>query len=380
LKKEEKELEARRLSERVNYDLEMIKETGYVNGIENYSRYFDNREPGDPPFSLLDYFPKDYLLIIDESHMTIPQVGGMYRGDASRKKTLVDFGFRLPAAFDNRPLKFEEFLTRKGQTIYTSATPAEWETKRAKQVVEQVIRPTGLLDPEISIRPTENQIEDLIEEVRNCQKTGERVLITTLTKRMSEDLASYLLEAGIKAHYLHSEVQTLDRQDILDNLRLGEYEAIVGINLLREGLDLPEVALVAILDADKEGFLRSETSLIQVMGRAARHINGRAIMYGDTITGSMRRAIEEVERRRKIQIRYNKAHDIVPKGISKPIRGKLVAKKEEIFEEVNMDGLTPQEKKETARRLRKQMLSAAKDLDFERAGELRDEIKKLFSE
>ena len=300
-------LEANRLERRVTYDLEMIEEVGYVNGIENYSRYFDGRKPGDAPYSLIDYykhnFGDNYLVVIDESHMTIPQIGGMYNGDFSRKKTLVDFGFRLEAAYDNRPLKFEEFLRRAPKALYTSATPGPWELNRAgDQVAQQLIRPTGITDPEIEVKPTEGQIPDLMKEISQHIKKGQRTLVTTLTKRMAEDLTTYLKEQGIKVQYLHSEVNTLDRTDILDELRRGEYDVLVGINLLREGLDLPEVSLVVILDADKEGFLRSETSLVQTMGRAARHIEGKVIMYADNRTGSMNRAIKEVDRRRKYQL------------------------------------------------------------------------------
>ncbi len=383
--KEKKFLEAQRLKSRVNYDLEMIKEVGYVNGIENYSRYFDGRQPEDPPFTLLDYFnepyKKDWLCVIDESHMTVPQLNGMYRGDRSRKETLINFGFRLPAALDNRPLKFDEFTRRLPQTIYVSATPSPWEISRSQQVVEQLIRPTGLLDPEIIIRRTEGQIDDLILRIDERVKVGERVLVTTLTKRMAEDLAEYFRERGTKVHYLHSDVETLDRTDILDDLREGKYDVLVGINLLREGLDLPEVSLVAILDADKEGFLRSETSLIQTMGRAARHLHGQVIMYADKITGSMQRAIDEVKRRRKKQLAYNQKFKITPASIKKPIREKLIKRpKEEGKEElskIEIEQLTPEDKKRLLARLNREMREASKNLDFELALKLRDQIKKL---
>ena len=384
-----KELEAHRLEQRTNYDIEMIQTFGYCKGIENYSRHFDGRNPGDPPFSLLDHYPKDFLMVIDESHMTIPQVNGMYNGDRSRKQMLVDFGFRLPSAFDNRPLKFEEFARKINQVVYTSATPAEYELNLSDQVVEQLIRPTGLVDPEISIRKSKGQIEDLITEIEKRAKKHQRVLVTTLTKRMAEELSNYLEEKGVKVHYLHSEVLTLDRTDILDDLRLGNYDVLVGINLLREGLDLPEVSLVAILDADKEGFLRSETSLIQTMGRAARHVEGQVILYADNITGSMQRAMDEVERRRKIQRDYNKAHNITPTTIDKPIREKLV-EREKIYEEqkqifrdsviqsaierVKEGSLLADDKQKLIRVLTREMKDAARVLDFEKATILRDQV------
>lgn len=381
--KERKFLEAQRLKSRVNYDLEMIKEVGYVNGIENYSRYFDGRQAGDPPFTLLDYFnepyKKDWLCVIDESHMTVPQLNGMYRGDRSRKETLINFGFRLPAALDNRPLKFDEFTRRLPQTIYVSATPSPWEISRSQQVVEQLIRPTGLLDPEIILKESQGQIDDLIQRIDERVKAGERVLVTTLTKRMAEDLAAYLEERGTKVHYLHSDVETLDRTDILDDLREGKYDVLVGINLLREGLDLPEVSLVAILDADKEGFLRSETSLIQTMGRAARHLHGQVVMYADKITGSMQRAIDEVGRRRKKQLAYNLKFKITPTSIKKPIREKLVKRLEEKekLSKIEVDQLTPEDKKSLLARLNRQMREASKNLNFELAVKIRDQIKKL---
>lgn len=397
-KKQGKELEANRLERRVNYDLEMIEEVGYVNGIENYSRYFDGRSPGDPPYSLLDYFHEaygnDFLVVIDESHMTIPQIGGMYNGDMARKQTLIDFGFRLPAAFDNRPLKFDEFLLRAPRFIYTSATPAKWELEQSKgHVVQQLVRPTGIPDPQIEIRPTKGQISDLMTEIEKRTAKSQRTLVTTLTKRMAEDLSTFLKEKGLRVHYLHSEIVTLERSDILDDLRLGKYDVLVGINLLREGLDLPEVSLVAILDADKEGFLRSETSLIQVMGRAARHIEGKVIMYADEITGSMKRAIDEVGRRRTIQLEYNKKHGITPKSIIKPIREKLVqgekedkkfAKLHGIEKQVveNLEGfdpsdMTPFDRKKFAQKLRRAMNAAAKDLNFELAARFRDKVREI---
>lgn len=388
LKRQGKDLFAHRLRQRTMYDIEMMKTVGYCNGIENYSRYFDGRKPGEPPYTLLNYFPPDFLLFIDESHITVPQIRGMYYGDKSRKETLVEFGFRLPSALDNRPLRYSEFAKMLNQVIYVSATPDEYELSISEQVVEQLIRPTGLLDPQIVIKPTQGQIDDLIYEIEKRVKAKERVLVTTLTKRMAEELADYLQERGIKVHYLHSEIQTLDRADILDDLRLGAYDVVVGINLLREGLDLPEVSLVAILDADKEGFLRSETSLIQTMGRAARHVNGTVIMYADTMTGSMKRAIDEVNRRRQIQIEYNKKHKITPKGIEKPLREKLVERGEkdwraksgmDEFIQHSIDrakegSLLPDDRDRLIKFLQRQMRQAAKDLEFERAALLRDQI------
>ncbi|OGY09098.1 MAG: excinuclease ABC subunit B [Candidatus Blackburnbacteria bacterium RIFCSPHIGHO2_01_FULL_43_15b] len=400
-KDEGKLLEANRIERRVTYDLEMIEEVGYVNGIENYSRYFDGRKPGDAPYTLLDYYKHNYgdnfLVVIDESHMTIPQIGGMYNGDLARKHTLIDFGFRLPAAYDNRPLKFEEFLRRIPKVLYTSATPAQWELTRAGQngVIQQLIRPTGIPDPEVIVKPTEAQIPDLMKEISERVGKGQRTLVTTLTKRMAEDLTSYLKEQGLKVQYLHSEVNTLDRTDILDQLRRGEYDVLIGINLLREGLDLPEVSLVAILDADKEGFLRSETALIQVMGRAARHIEGKVIMYADNVTGSMQRAIREVERRRVLQLDYNRKHNIIPKTIVKPIREKLVDREEiqeaepllygierevvNSFENLSPDELTPRDRKNMTMKLRRAMTAAARDLNFELAAKFRDRVRELES-
>ena len=392
LESQNKNIEAHRLRERTNYDLEMINTLGYCKGIENYSRHFDGRKPGEPPFSLLSHFPKDYLTVIDESHMTIPQINGMYRGDRARKEMLVDFGFRLPSAYDNKPLKFEEFTDRVNQVIYTSATPAEYELKISDQVVEQLVRPTGLIDPEIIIKPTKGQVDDLIAEINLRVAKKQRVLVTTLTKRMAEELSDYLEEKGLKVHYLHSEILTLDRSDILDDLRLGNFDVLVGINLLREGLDLPEVSLVAILDADKEGFLRSETSLVQTMGRAARHVEGKVILYADEKTGSIARAIAEVKRRRKIQLDYNKKHQITPRTIEKPIRDKLIEREKEekkhafhdriIEQTVNraVEGsLLPDDRRKFIKVLTREMKEAAKILDFEKAAFLRDQIQTIRS-
>lgn len=391
LKDEGKILEAQRLTQRTKYDIEMIKEVGYVNGIENYSTYFDGRAPGQPPYTLIDYFDhasSDWLLLIDESHITIPQLRGMYNGDQARKKTLIDYGFRLPSALDNRPLKFEEFIRKTNQIVYVSATPNDYEVSLSREhkdgVVEQLIRPTGLVDPVIEVRKTKGQIEDLMSEVSIRIKKKQRVLITTLTKRMSEELTGYLQERGIKVAYLHSDIETLNRQDVLDNLRLGEVDVLVGINLLREGLDLPEVSLVIILDADKEGFLRSKTSLIQTMGRAARNIDAKVLMYADNMTGSMKGAIEEVERRRVIQLSYNKKHGITPEGITKDIRAKLVEQQEEqdksmefLMEQSKKEILLPDEKEDVIKRLRKEMKNAAERLDFESAISLRNQIKSI---
>ncbi len=374
-------LEAQRIEQRTYYDLEMIKEFGYCNGIENYSRYFDGREPGEPPYALLNYFPEDFLVIIDESHISLPQIRGMYNGDRSRKETLIDFGFRLPSALDNRPLRFDEFMRSVNQIIYTSATPDEYEISLAGSdgLAQQLLRPTGILDPEIDVRPTVGQIDDLIREIEARVKKGERCLVITLTKRMAEDLTEYLQEKDVKVNYLHSDVETLKRSDILQSLRLGEYDVIVGINLLREGLDLPEVSLVAILDADKEGFLRSKTSLIQTMGRAARHIRGKVIMYADTVTGSMREAIEEVERRRKYQDEYNKKHGKNPTAITKPLRERLIEKVEEETGEkvLTIDDIPVSEREKMIKLLEAQMQEAAKLLDFEEAARMRDQIKQL---
>jgi len=437
LKDEGKLLEAQRIKQRTNFDLEMIKEVGYVNGIENYSIYFDGRQPGQPPYTLIDYFDAasdNWLLMIDESHMTIPQLRGMYNGDRSRKQMLIDYGFRLPSALDNRPLRFDEFMRKTHQIIYVSATPDEYEISLAKtssqsnqphfsaskflvseerahpesellaisritdsgqarnnanletSIVEQLIRPTGLVDPKITVKPTAGQIQDLMEEIKKRVEKKQRVLVTTLTKRMAEELSSYLEERGIKVAYLHSDIETLSRQDILENLRRGEYDVLVGINLLREGLDLPEVSLVAILDADKEGFLRSRTSMIQTMGRAARHVEGQVIMYADTMTKSMKAAIDEVERRRKIQLAYNKKHHITPQSIQKSIRARLVEEEQEdkevrsldtMIEFSNKGVLLPDEREELVKRLRKEMKTAAEALDFEKAMYLRDQIKEI---
>lgn len=388
-KKEGKLLEAQRLNQRTNFDLDMINELGYVNGIENYSRYFDGRQPGEPPYTLLDYFKacsEDFLTIVDESHITLPQVRGMYNGDRSRKETLIEYGFRLPSALDNRPLRFEEFMQRVNETIYVSATPDEYELSLAKEnnaVAEQLIRPTGLVDPVVEIKKTKGQINDLILEIEKRIQKKQRVLVTTLTKQMAEDLSTFLEEKNIKVSYIHSGIETLKRQDVLDRLRSGEHDVLVGINLLREGLDLPEVSLVAILDADKEGFLRSKTSLIQTMGRAARNVDSKIIMYADETTKSMKSAIDEVERRRRIQLEYNKKHNITPKSIEKSIRAKLVEKEEE-NEEINYlltlskkDVILPDEREKLVKRLSKEMREAAKELDFETASILRDQIKIL---
>ena len=392
LKANNRLLEAQRLSQRTNFDLQMIKEIGYVNGIENYSRYFDGRTPGQPPYTLLDYFKQktgnDWLCIIDESHITLPQIRGMYNGDRARKEVLIDYGFRLPSALDNRPLKYDEFMTKVPQLIYVSATPNDYELSLGNEykngVVQQLIRPTGLLDPKIKIKPSKNQIDDLIKEIAKRSIKKERVLVTTLTKRMAEDLSYYLEEKGIKVSYLHSDVATLERQDVLDKLRFGEYDVIVGINLLREGLDLPEVSLVVILDADKEGFLRSKTSLIQTMGRAARHINSEVILYADNITGSMREAIAEVDRRRGVQLSYNKKYKISPKSIEKEIREKLVAKEEEKEKTIDLllnldkkEVLLADEKEMLVRKLVTEMKKAALELDFETAVLLRDKIREI---
>jgi excinuclease ABC subunit B len=381
LRKEGKLLEAQRLEQRTQYDLEMMREIGYCSGIENYSRHLQQRPPGSPPWTLMDYFPADYLLIVDESHMTIPQVRGMYRGDRSRKQTLVEHGFRLPSALDNRPLQFEEYEARVNQAVYTSATPGPYEFDKSDQVVEQVIRPTGLLDPKILVRPAMGQVDDLVGRIQERIDRGERVLVTTLTKRMAEDLADYLRELEMKVHYLHSEIETIERVEILRDLRLGVYDVVVGINLLREGLDLPEVSLVAILDADKEGFLRSDTALIQTVGRAARHVDGTAVMYADTITDSMQRAIDETERRREIQMAHNEAHGIEPASIVKSVRDLTDRVRKEAVPEP-IEGLDPlqlpkDELDHLIRELKRQMEQAAKDLEFEKAAVLRDQIYDL---
>lgn len=377
--KEGRLIEAQRIKQRTNFDLEMIREIGYCNGIENYSRYLDGREPGQPPYTLLDYFPEDYLMIIDESHVMLPQVRAMYAGDRSRKDSLVDYGFRLPAAYDNRPLKFEEFEERLNQVIYVSATPAKYEIDLSKQVVEQIIRPTGLVDPEIRVLPIEGQIDHLLGEIRKRTENNQRVLVTTLTKKMAEKLTDFFKEMNVKVRYLHSDVDTLERVEIIRDLRMGVFDVLVGINLLREGLDLPEVSLVAILDADKEGFLRSETSLIQTIGRAARNVDGTVIMYADTITNSMKRAIDETNRRRKMQIDYNRVNNIKPQTIIKNIQRSLeitqVAEQEPVYD---LDSaMSAEEIQKQILKLEKQMKAAAKTLEFEKAASLRDQIIEL---
>jgi excinuclease ABC subunit B len=381
---EGKQLEAHRLQQRTKYDLEMLREVGFCSGIENYSRILDGRPPGSPPYTLIDYFPNDFVCFVDESHQTIPQIGGMYEGDFSRKSTLVDFGFRLPSAIDNRPLKFDEFLDRIGQMVLVSATPGPWEKANSTRVVEQIVRPTGIVDPEVEVRETKNQIDDLMNEVRVRAERDERVLVTTLTKKMAEDLTEYLLEHGFRVRYLHSEVDTLERIQIIRELRLGEYDALVGVNLLREGLDLPEVSLVAILDADKEGFLRGETSLIQTIGRAARNVEGRVLMYADKETDAMRKAISETDRRREIQVAYNEEHGITPATVKKGIS--------DMAEFLAMESNAPRRRRrgrdETATKtpeeleklvveLEEEMLAAAEDLRFEEAARIRDELKEL---
>src|SRR5258706_11408298 len=375
-------LEAQRLEQRTRYDLEMLKEVGYCSGIENYSRHFDRRAPGTHPWTMIDFLPNHYLLVLDESHMTVPQIRGMYNGDRARKETLVEYGFRLPTAMHNRPLKFDEFEEVMSNTIYTSATPAEYEMKHAEQIVEQIIRPTGLVDPEVEVRPTKGQVDDLVGEIRQRTEKHERVLVTTLTKRMSEDLAEYIKELGIKVQYLHSEVETLERIGILRDLRLGVFDVLVGINLLREGLDLPEVSMVAILDADKEGFLRSGTALIQTIGRTARNVNGRVIMYADRITDSMKRAIDETNRRRAKQVKFNEENGITPISITKAIHDlteELTAKSvREGKGEYKINGDIPRnELRQIVHEMEKQMKDAAKNLEFERAAALRDELYNL---
>ena len=381
-KSQDKYLEAQRIEQRTSFDIEMIQELGYCTGIENYSRIISGREPGSAPMTLLDYFPKDFVLFVDESHVTLPQVRAMYRGDRARKETLVNYGFRLPSAFDNRPLKFEEFQQKIGQAVYVSATPGEYERERSGQIAEQIIRPTGLLDPEISVRPVEGQIDDLMDEVKARIEKGQRTLVTTLTKKMAEDLSAYLTNAGIKCRYMHHDIGAIERMEIIRDLRLGEFDVLVGINLLREGLDLPEVSLVAILDADKEGFLRSETSLIQTIGRAARNAEGLVIMYADTVTPSMRAAITETERRRKKQDSYNKAHGIVPKTIVKSVRDVIEISSEAEKGGRRRDGIkmTESERRAEIEKLEKKMREAAKMLEFEYAAILRDQLIKLRGE
>lgn len=377
-KAEKKIVEAQRLEQRTSFDLEMIREVGFVKGIENYSRYFDGRSQGTPPHVLLDYFPKDYLLVVDESHMTFPQINGMFNGDRSRKESLVSNGFRLNAAYDNRPLTFAEFEQRMGKTIAVSATPSDYELQRASEVIELVVRPTGLLDPPIVILPTKDQVTNLLEQIKKRVAKNERVLVTTLTKRMSEDLSEYLLEAGIKVQYLHSDIDTIERSTILHDLRRGKYDVIVGINLLREGLDLPEVSLVAILDADKEGFLRSRSALIQTIGRAARHLHGSVIMYADRVTASMQAAIDETDRRREKQVTYNKKHNITPIGISKPLQT-TIPEPEEVakLSDEQIKRLDSRSRAQIVEDLRDQMRTMAENLDFEGAAKIRDMIKKL---
>ena len=398
LRSRERLLEAQRLEQRTRYDLEMLREVGYCSGIENYSRHLDQRPPGSPPWTLIDYFPPDYLLVIDESHMTIPQIRGMYGGDRTRKEILIEYGFRLPSALDNRPLSFDEFTARSGQVVYTSATPGPYELEKASQavsprragapspsgIVEQIIRPTGLLDPQVEVRPVEGQIDNLIGEIKKRVERGQRALVTTLTKRMAEDLSDYLRELGVKVHYLHSEVETIERVEILRDLRLGIYDVVVGINLLREGLDLPEVSLVAILDADKEGFLRSDTALIQTIGRAARHVEGTVIMYADTVTESMARAIEETNRRRAKQLAYNQARGIEPVSIVKAVRdltdqiaARAVAEKRADYKALTPAQLPRDGLSKLIKELEKQMRAAAEALEFEKAATLRDQIYEL---
>ena len=377
-------VEAQRLEQRTMFDLEMMEEMGFCQGIENYSRYFDGRKPGEAPYTLIDYFPEDFILFVDESHITNSQVGAMYRGDRSRKETLVNFGFRLPAALDNRPLNFTEFELKLRQTIHVSATPSDYELQQAGGVVvEQVIRPTGLLDPQIEIRPATHQVDDLLHEVRKTVEKGERVLVTTLTKRMAEELTEFYRDVGVRVRYLHSDIDTIQRMEIIRGLRLGEFDLLVGINLLREGLDLPEVSLVAIMDADKEGFLRSQRSLIQTCGRAARNVAGRVIMYADNITRSMQGCLDETSRRRKIQEEYNKANSITPQTVRKGLRSILESIEEKDYVDLPLaaedqeDYLPPRELQKTVNKLRKEMLAAAKELDFEKAAELRDRVRKL---
>ena len=382
-------LEAERLRMRTNYDLEMLREVGFCSGIENYSRHIDGRQPGEAPYTLLDYFPEDWLCVIDESHVTVPQIHGMYEGDKTRKETLVEFGFRLPSALDNRPLRFDEFIQKVDRMVFMSATPSEYELRVSKRVAEQIVRPTGLIDPEVEIRPTRGQVDDLMEEIRKRAEAGQRVLVTTLTKKMAEDLTDYLLEMGVRVRYLHSEVDTIQRIEIIRDLRLGEFDVLVGINLLREGLDLPEVSLVAILDADKEGFLRSETSLIQTIGRAARNVDGTVLMYADEVTDSMRAAISETQRRRKIQMAYNREHRIDPQSIRKKVSdilltmavdGRETTPKKERRRRATRPEMPTEELERLIRSLEEEMHEAAKDLRFEYAARLRDEVVDLRKE
>ena len=384
-KDDEKLLEAQRIMQRTRYDMEMLREIGYCNGIENYSRYFDGRQPGEPPFTLLDYFPKGFLLFIDESHRTVPQIRGMYAGDRSRKEMLVQYGFRMRSAFDNRPLKFDEFRDRVGQTVYVSATPGPFELDVSQRLAEQIIRPTGLIDPEITVRPVKHQVDDLIGEIKVTTDKGQRTLVTTLTKKMSESLTDYLKELNVRCKYLHSDIDTMDRMKILQQLRKGEFDVLIGINLLREGLDLPEVGLVAVLDADKEGFLRSQTSLIQTIGRAARNVDGRVIMYADVMTDSLKYAIEETNRRRAIQQQYNEEHGITPQSIQKVIHDIMeITSSVDVGENLkdNLDFIreSTMDPKALMRKLEKEMKVAADELDFERAARIRDKIYKLREE
>ena len=382
-------LEAERLRMRTNYDLEMLREVGFCSGIENYSRHIDGRQPGEAPYTLLDYFPEDWLCVIDESHVTVPQIHGMYEGDKTRKETLVEFGFRLPSALDNRPLRFDEFTQKVNQVVYMSATPSPYELRVSKRIAEQIVRPTGLIDPEVEIRPTRGQVDDLIEEIRRRAEATQRVLVTTLTKKMAEDLTDYLLEMGVRVRYMHSEVDTIQRIEIIRDLRLGEFDVLVGINLLREGLDLPEVSLVAILDADKEGFLRSETSLIQTIGRAARNVDGKVLMYADEVTDSMKAAISETQRRRKIQMGFNREHGIDPQSIRKKVSdilltmavdGRETAPKRERRRRAPRPEMPTEELERLIRSLEEEMHEAAKDLRFEYAARLRDEVVDLRKE
>jgi len=389
LESQGKLLEAERLRMRSNYDLEMLREVGFCSGIENYSRHIDGRQPGEAPYTLLDYFPEDWLCVIDESHVTVPQIHGMYEGDKTRKETLVEFGFRLPSALDNRPLRFEEFVGKVGQTVFMSATPSSYELRTSKRVVQQIVRPTGLIDPDVEIRPTRGQVDDLIEEIRKRAEAGQRVLVTTLTKKMAEDLTDYLMEMGIRVRYLHSEIDTLHRIEILRDLRLGEFDVLVGINLLREGLDLPEVSLVAILDADKEGFLRSDTSLIQTIGRAARNVDGTVLMYADEVTDSMKAAISETQRRRKIQLRFNREHGIDPQSIRKKVSDILLSMAVDGGKAPSPDRgrrrrerveMPTEELERLIQSLEEEMHQAAKELRFEYAARLRDEVVDLRKE
>jgi excinuclease ABC subunit B len=385
LEGEGKMLEAHRLRQRTEYDLEMMKELGFCSGIENYSRILEGRGPGTHPFTLLDYFPKDMVIFVDESHQTVPQLGGMYEGDRSRKQTLVDYGFRLPSALDNRPLRFDEFLDRGHQLVFVSATPGPFELRNSSRVSEQLIRPTGIVDPEVDLRATKNQIDDLLNEVRRREQAGERVLVTTLTKKMAEDLTDYMLESGVKARYLHSEIDTLERIQIIRELRLGDYDVLVGVNLLREGLDLPEVSLVAVLDADKEGFLRGRTSLIQTIGRAARNVNGRVILYADKMTEAIKEALDETNRRRSIQLAYNEEHGITPESIRKGVSdiAEFLSLESPTVParrrrgQTKVEGMAPDELERLVITLEEEMFAAAEELRFEYAAKLRDEIKDL---